>query len=137
MVAMDIAFDARLNAHVLDLNSGPSFYHITPPNDWPPWLAYDPEVWKGASVCYVICGSVIAYGAQVPSTCMCRCHPGTPRYLVPMSSEFEPASRLEMRCPRTSGVDGTRRRSTFGRSKTQGGRRRLSLNDLALGTLPV
>lgn len=37
LLALDVAFDTRMNAHVLDINSGPSFYHISPPNNWPRW----------------------------------------------------------------------------------------------------
>ena len=32
---MDVASDADQNAHVLDLNSGPSFYHH---HEWPQWF---------------------------------------------------------------------------------------------------
>jgi len=34
-LAMDVASDVNQNAHVLDLNSGPSFYHH---HDWPEWF---------------------------------------------------------------------------------------------------
>mmetsp|Transcript_41839 Transcript_41839/g.99201 ORF Transcript_41839/g.99201 Transcript_41839/m.99201 type:complete len:176 (-) Transcript_41839:89-616(-) len=35
MVAMDVAYDGNMNAYVLDLNSGPSFYHD---HEWPKWF---------------------------------------------------------------------------------------------------
>jgi hypothetical protein len=35
---MDVAFDLQMNAYILDVNSGPSFYHISPPNNWPKWF---------------------------------------------------------------------------------------------------
>ena len=35
MIAMDVAYDTNMNAYVLDLNSGPSFYHD---QDWPAWF---------------------------------------------------------------------------------------------------
>lgn len=37
LLALDVAYDTHMNAHVLDVNSGPSFYHILPPNNWPQW----------------------------------------------------------------------------------------------------
>ena len=36
-LAMDVASDSHQNAHVLDLNSGPSFYHH---HDWPEWFVH-------------------------------------------------------------------------------------------------
>ena len=38
LLAMDVAFDQQMNAYILDVNSGPSFYHILPPNNWPKWF---------------------------------------------------------------------------------------------------
>jgi hypothetical protein len=35
MMAMDVAYDIDMNAYVLDVNSGPSFYHDHP---FPPWF---------------------------------------------------------------------------------------------------
>lgn len=34
-IAMDVAYDRDMNAYVLDVNSGPSFYHE---HEWPPWF---------------------------------------------------------------------------------------------------
>jgi len=35
---LQVVYDRNLNAHVVDLNSGPSFYHAEKDKPWPPWF---------------------------------------------------------------------------------------------------